>query len=473
MRSEQDIRHLCRKFTDLNDDDIQVLLQKSRQLELISEAEQLDVFINCMCKNKKETVTVAFTHCENSVYNISTLGYIIREEDEPAVHRTMRCGMVSKDIKAISYVTTAGNMIIQHAEPIFNGEKVVGAIIRERRFCPELLEEKEAKGSWLPADCETYPYLKNLTILSECVCEGVIVLNQEKKVVYRNPQAAKIYVDYGYIYDIMGKSYEEISMHGRLDVGPGIQKARQEGEFTCIGNHYKLKQFCYLDQEYFYILVISDITQEKRNEENLVLKSVAIREAHHRIKNNLQTIQSLLEMQCRRIQSKEGVMALQDAMTRIMSISTSYESLLIRGMDRVSLYDVIVGIQNKFMALIEDSPLEIEISVNGDDFDIDADTSTNIALVINELIQNSFKHAFVGREGGHIDITITERPVYSEIQVSDNGSGFDTSVVHNPQDSLGLQIAENIIKNKLKGRLDIRSNESGTTMLFDFRVYKK
>ena len=474
MKSEQDINHLCKKFTDLSMQEIEVLLDQAQLLVQISMEEQVDVFINCMCKNKKETLTVAFSHCDDSVYNMSTIGYVIRETDEPAVFRTVYYGVETKDVKAVSYVTTQGNMIIQHAIPIKCGDRTIGALVRERPITLEMQEEIESvKKRWMPTNSEQYSYLKNLDLLAECVDSAVIILNQDGYVVYRNIQAATIYLDYGYIHDILGKKYSEISIHGEVSVSPGIENAYREGEFTCIGNYYRIKQYCYLANEYFFILLISDVTKEKQNEESLVLKSVAIREAHHRIKNNLQTISSLLEMQYRRVSSGEAAAALQDAMVRIMSISTSYEALLIRGMDMVSLRSVVLKIRNKFMDLIVDSPLEIQITVRGDDFDTDADTSTNIALVINELLQNSFKYAFVGRKGGNIDITITERPVYSELEVTDDGIGFDISNTENAKSSLGLQIADNIIKSKLKGRLDIQSSEKGTTVKFDFKTYKK
>lgn len=96
-----------------------------------------------------------------------------------------------------------------------------------------------------------------------------------------------------------------------------------------------IKEYCYChdyeEKVYFYISIIHDITQEKLKEEDLVLKSVAVREAHHRVKNNLQTIYNLLDMQRRRLSNQSAKNALIEAMSRISSISSAYEILSKKG----------------------------------------------------------------------------------------------------------------------------------------------
>jgi two-component sensor histidine kinase len=196
------------------------------------------------------------------------------------------------------------------------------------------------------------------------------------------------------------------------------------------------------------------------------------REAHHRIKNNLQTIHSLLDLQRRRTSSIECGEALSDAMNRILSIATTHEILVKSGIDSVSLIDVIKRLSNYFLNSIAETSKQISVIVEGDNFDVDSGTSTSISLVINELLQNSFKYAFPDRQRGNIYIHVKEIPVYSKITISDDGVGFDQEKIRNDKNNLGLQIVQNIVKNKLKGRLDICSNKEGTTITFDFKTYK-
>ena len=101
---------------------------------------------------------------------------------------------------------------------------------------------------------------------------------------------------------------------------------------------------------------------------------------------------------------------------------------------------------------------------------MDSDIATSVALVINELLQNSLKYAFTGRESGTIRIIVTYGELYSQIQVIDDGCGFQVS-----QDSakhLGLNIVETLVRDRLHGRLSIQSDSTGTCVTFDFKKNK-
>jgi len=468
----ENIAHLCAKNTVLTEEDIKILAKTSEQLIAIAQTEKLDVFINCMCADGNGCITVSQALCDDTMYNMSTVGLIIRGEDEPAVLRTLRYGIETRDMWATSYTTTAGNMIVQRVSPIKNGDVTIGALIRERRLLQAEVDSWSRESPWIPVNYGQYPYLKYSEWLAECVHEAVIIVDEDGIVVFRNQQAKIIYHEYGYIYDIMNKPYNSISMHGNLVVGAGIENAFHEEELSTSGHYYHIKQYCYYDNSFFYIIILRDITQEKEKEENLVLKSVVLREAHHRIKNNLQTIYNLLDMQRRRVSAQESVTALGEAMGRIMSIASSYEMLMMRGTEQISITDTIRMVIDKFMVLIKDVKTEIEVSITGDDIGVDADCATDIVLVINELLQNSFKYAFVGKEKGHISICLLERPLYSEITVADDGVGFDWDKKLVQSDGMGLQIARNIVINKLKGNLSCQSDSSGTKITFDFKCHK-
>jgi len=468
----EDIFHLCKKYTALTEKDIRIIHKASEQLIPIAETEQKDVFINCMCPDGNACITVSLAHCDYSMYDISSVGLIIRGEDEPAVLRTLRYGIETRDLRATSYTTTARNMVVQHVSPIKNGDVTIGALIRERRLLQAEIDSMIRQSPWIPADNSQYPYLKYLEWLAECVHEAVIILNEDGVVVFRNQQAKTMYHEYGYIYDIMNKPYNSISMHGNLVVGAGIENAFHEEELSTAGHYYHIKQYCYYDDSFLYIIVLRDITREKEKEEDLVSKSVILREAHHRIKNNLQTIYNLLDMQRRRVSAQESAAALGEAMGRIMSISSSYEMLMMHGTEQISITDTIRMVKDKFMVLIKDVKTEIGINITGDDIWVNADCATDIVLVINELLQNSFKYAFSGKEKGHINICLFERPLYSKITVTDDGVGFNWDKELAQSNGMGLQIARNIVTTKLKGNLSCQSDSSGTKITFDFKCHK-
>ena len=110
---------------------------------------------------------------------------------------------------------------------------------------------------------------------------------------------------------------------------------------------------------------------------------------------------------------------------------------------------------------------DIEILVEGDIITINSDKATSIALIVNELLQNSLEHAFKGRKSGIVNIKIKKGHIYSSVSVIDNGVGFD--VQSTKSSNLGLNIVRSIVKDKLNGHLVINSNKNGTEIIFDFK----
>lgn len=468
----EEIDSLCRKHTILTESDVELIHEYAGRLT--EKVEQLgkDCFINCVRASGNDAITVAAAYAENSLYDYTTIGAIISDADEPAVLRTLRCGLPSSDIRAMSYTTTEGHNIVQNCYPIENCGKIIGVVLVERDITKEDIEEWE-RIVYHDPDIKSYPYLRNLTRLAECVNDAVIVLNQDMTVVYRNDKAQHIYHAYGYIHDIHAKKYNDFSFHGPIHVGPGIERAEYHLDLRCAGKYFEIGEYCYYEDAYFYIIILKDITQEKEKEENLIYKSVVVREAHHRVKNNLQTVYNLLDMQRRRQPEERIKLVLNEAMNRIASIASAYELLSKEGTEVVNILDLLNKITINFKALVDSSNIALNIEVKGDETYATTDDATDIALVVNELLQNTFKHAFNHRGFGNVSVTVLKRPLYSEIIVSDNGEGMDSNKIENAGEGLGHQIAENIVKQKLKGQIHYLSDLTGTSVVFTFRCIEK
>lgn len=199
----------------------------------------------------------------------------------------------------------------------------------------------------------------------------------------------------------------------------------------------------------------------------MLLKSVAIKEMHHRVKNNLQTIASLLRLQIRRTDSEETRQVLIESMNRILSIAATHELLAQSGVDQVKIGEVIANIKGNAVRYFARQHFEVSITLEGDDFEVDSDIATSVALIINELLQNSLKYAFPNKNSGQIRIVITAGELYSRIEVIDNGCGFDVEAVGG--DRLGLSIVQTLVKDKLRGKLTLLSGPDGTYTSFDFK----
>ena len=214
------------------------------------------------------------------------------------------------------------------------------------------------------------------------------------------------------------------------------------------------------------VLFIKDITEIKIKEKELILKSVAIKEIHHRVKNNLQTIASLLRIQARKTDDKAVKAAFSDSINRILSISVTHELLAQNGLDELEIKEVINKILKNSVRENLEGHLKLKIDVIGDNFEINSDKATTIALIVNELVENCIKHAFKGRSRGHITIRVKSGEMKSRIFISDDGIGMDEKDFE--KGSIGLQIVKSLVKEKLYGNLDIKTGSKGTEISFGF-----
>lgn len=463
----EDIVSICQRDTNLTKEDIEAIENAAMKLPEIAEREEVDCFINCLRVNGTDSITVAAAYKDNSIYEYNTIGSVVGDNDEPAVMRALRYGLETRDVCGYSFTKTENYRLLQNCAPIFNDGKVIGTYVRERRLTPaELAEWKNCE--YHEPDLERCPYLKHM-VLAECVTEGIIVLNEEKRVVYRNDNAQKIYSDYGYIHDIQEALYDEISFHGAVHTGPGLDRAKHVAQARSAARIFLVSEYCYFEGEYYYILVLKDISSEKEAEVTLAQKDEVIREAHHRVKNNLQTVYNLLDMQRRRAKDEDVDRALNQAMSRIGSIASAYEMLSREGKENVNVKAMIEKVVNSFRSLISDSALNLTLEVRGAEVFTDMSSATDIALVVNELLQNTAKHAFNTKREGAVTVSIVKRPLYSEIIVSDNGSGFPEEYLITEKTGLGYQIAENIVQHKLKGKILYYSDSTGTSVVFTFK----
>lgn len=196
-------------------------------------------------------------------------------------------------------------------------------------------------------------------------------------------------------------------------------------------------------------------------------KNILLREMHHRIKNNLQIISSILSMQERRSHSQETKRILKENVSRINSIALVHEVLLNDDGRLINLNALV----SKLILYLKDCAVseeeEISIVLEGDEIIVDSDKATSILLIINELITNALQHAFKVKKRGEIKVKFVYGHMYCVIMVTDNGSGFAER--EKDRGSLGLELMKKIAVDKLNSRLKIETGKDGTVASFDFR----
>ena len=187
------------------------------------------------------------------------------------------------------------------------------------------------------------------------------------------------------------------------------------------------------------------------------------------IKNNLQSVISLLRLQQHRLNNNEAKRALAESISRIMAIASTYELMSKQLVSTTNLKAFIKLFISNFVQLNEQNmKFYIELKIDPQIF-VNSDQIVSLAIIINEILQNVVSHAFNGSQKIKKYVQIEAKIVDNiiTITVEDNGVGFDTTKVK--KDSLGLAIINSYVKDKLSGRLKISSSKKGTKISFSFK----
>jgi two-component sensor histidine kinase len=209
--------------------------------------------------------------------------------------------------------------------------------------------------------------------------------------------------------------------------------------------------------------ILRDITELRHRDRMLLLKDATIREIHHRVKNNLQTVASLLRLQGRRLGSAEAKAALEESVRRISSIALVHETLSQDSHERVDFDRVanrVVDMVQEGFALPE---RPIRFRVDGRSGDLPSEIATPLALILAELIQNAVEHAF-GDASRSVSVAVemARRPEELRLRVSDDGVGLPEGFALDRDANLGLQIVRTLIESELSGTIGVSGGPEGT-----------
>jgi len=223
-----------------------------------------------------------------------------------------------------------------------------------------------------------------------------------------------------------------------------------------------------------YYKLYQNISQRKRAErrlrESLKEKTVLLQEIHHRVKNNMQLIASLLRLQASRSQNEEYRRLVEVGYQRIRSMALVHESLYqMENLARIDFADYTDRLVNHLYAAYfpEDRGKNIQVKICIQNVYLDINQAIPCGLILNELINNAFKYAFVGLPGGRLEVLMHPRGrKYYRLEVSDNGVGLPTNLELDKLPTLGLQIVVDLVK-QLEGKLEI-NREKGTSFIIIF-----
>ena len=235
-----------------------------------------------------------------------------------------------------------------------------------------------------------------------------------------------------------------------------------------------VRAYTYSNEEPSRVTVIGyDITERKQAEEQikslLAEKELLLKEVHHRVKNNMFMIMSLLSLQASTLKDSGAISSLQDAKSRVQSMMVLYDKLSnSAGSGIISTQEYLTSLVNE---IINNFPNrgQVVLEAQIDDFHANAKIALPIGIIINELLTNIMKHAFVGRKEGLIRVSFSIKDNHATLIVSDNGVGIPESINIESSTGFGLRLVSGIITIQLEGTIRIERG-NGTKFVLEFDV---
>lgn len=220
------------------------------------------------------------------------------------------------------------------------------------------------------------------------------------------------------------------------------------------------------------VVLLHNVTEIRRRERELLLKDATIKEIHHRVKNNLQTVSALLRLQSRRVEDLKARGALDEAVRRISSIALVHETLSSSGKDEVDFDSVVDSLISHAVDLAPRAAgavSDITVRRLGSLGSLDPKIATPLSLVITELVANAIEHGLTTK-GSKVDVIFSRTGDSCAVKIEDDGVGLPAGFNLKDSSNLGLQIVRTLTESELKGSLEISGTEKGTTAQLRFEI---
>ncbi|PTX64651.1 two-component sensor histidine kinase [Melghirimyces profundicolus] len=463
---------ILQEKTGLERADIEELTKVTTQLQLMADLYGADIFLDCLVRGRSDQAVVvaeAKPRTSRSLYTESFTGKLILKDNEPGVFAAFQTG---KYITGTRAITNEKVTVEQKVLPVFRDDKVIGVLILEQDISNQIRQEKKLRRIRKTAE-DLSETLWEVTVaetdLPTLIQEGVILCNEEGLFSYVNPKAREMLKELDQPIPQIGTPLSAFCF-GVFDsvVADAQAKGVSREELQFDENAMSIKAISVQKKNRFkgVVLLLRDITELRKKEKQLRIQSTVIREIHHRVKNNLQTISSLLQLQLRRVQSEENRKVFQDTINRIRSIALVHETLSQKGIEFVELNGLMERVVSMIVHTMSPPEKKINFKVYGVKVVLPSNKAIAVALILNELIQNCLDHAFVNQNEGYIEVIVQKEKDCLNIGVRDNGCGFDPK--NHSGHTLGTRIVTTLVEKELNGHLEY-INSDGTQVNFSFK----
>ncbi len=307
--------------------------------------------------------------------------------------------------------------------------------------------------------------------------DGIVVIDLQRRIQYTSGIAANLYRRIGYMSSLVRQTVYDLEtadaelVDEALSQGMCIEREREEHGRIWIRKVVPL----YVPRRWWTSLVhgaqevpsppgsvaagalwtVHDDTEARVKEQELRAKLAMIQEVHHRVKNSLQSIASLLRLQARRAEADGVRQALLETVNRILSVAIVHEFLSYRSVSVINLYDVAQRILDQMTDTVLDPMKRIQFRLTGPSIYLSSQQATACALVINELLLNALEHGYEHQDIGMVTVDLADDGEWVNITVGDDGAGLPSGFSLDEHGGLGLRIVRTLVESDLKGRFGL------------------
>ena len=470
---------LVRRRTDLRPDDVDWLHRLVAEWQLVADLSFADLVLRVRTREGR-WLTVAHMRPTTgpTAHPTDVVG---RDESGPDVARVERAwttGAIVRDGER------GRSKVRMEAVPVRHGDAVVAVLTRESdpaaARVPSQLELTylTTAGELLQMVGEgTFPFPGPLTDPEHAprVGDGLLRLDRTGHVVYASPNALSAFRRLGVTADLLGvhlgRTIARLTSDG-LDEPRGsaalaaVLRFREprEAEVEAQGATVLLRALPLVTgrQPRGALVLLRDVSEVRRRDRQILGKDATIREIHHRVKNNLQTVAALLRLQARRLDAPEARAALEESVRRVASIAVVHETLS-QVADEAVPFD---GVADQVLAMCAEVAApesSVRVTRTGTPGLLPADVATALAMVLTELVQNAVEHGFPDGADGVVEVGFARDDAGLALTVDDDGRGLPPGLDLTTSTRLGLQIVRTLVEGELQGALRLEPRPEGGT----------
>jgi two-component system, sensor histidine kinase PdtaS len=492
--------------TSLNDEQIEHLQRLVGEWQLLSDLSFADLLL---------WVPVSLADGEAGSYGAFLCAAQCRPTTGPTAYQHDQVGVVSRGERAVPMRTayTEGR-IFRETEPDWDGDLPIrreAIPIRldgpDRTVIAVLGKDANLASVRTPSQLELV-YLQTAADLSAMVADGtfpnpdasdeegsgprvgdgLLRLEPDGTILYASPNSLSAFSRLGIAGPVVGEPLHELTStvaddpFDVTDLGAAVEAAIDGGQPASIevegGGATVLFRAIPLrprGETLGALLLMQDVTELRRRDRQIMSKDATIREIHHRVKNNLQTVAALLRLQARRVSVPEARVALEESMRRVSSIALVHETLSVSVDEEVDFDHVV----DRLLGMLSDvmgSAGRISLRREGTFGEIPAEVATALVLVITELVQNALEHAFpdgsdgADPAGGAVTVSARRSRGQLVIAVVDDGRGLPAGFADRPAEQLGLQIVRTLVSAELAGTVEFAPRADGPGTAAEVRM---